>query len=83
MAPDPLLLAVKAAVSWSKRHEQQLLAGGGRPDEDIDNLSLLEEEMHAERIDQACRPKTLEDLAAGLGLPSLPAPGGLSMLLAE
>ncbi len=67
MAPDPLLLAVKAAVSWSKRHGQQLLVAGERPDEDIDSLSLLEEEMHAERIDQACRPETSEDLAAGLG----------------
>jgi hypothetical protein len=67
MAPDPLLLAVKAAVSCSKRHEQQLLAGGEQPDEDIESLSLLEEERHAERIDQACRPTTSEDLAAGLG----------------
>ncbi len=58
MAPDPLLLAVKAAVSWSKRHEQQLLAGEQRPEEDIDRLSLLEEEMHAQRMDEACRPKT-------------------------
>jgi hypothetical protein len=32
-APDPLLLAVKAAVNWSKRHGPQLLASGELPDE--------------------------------------------------
>jgi hypothetical protein len=45
-APDPLLLAVKAAVGWSKRHGPQLLVAGERPEEDdIDSVSLDEEEV--------------------------------------
>jgi hypothetical protein len=68
-APDPLLLAVKAAVSWSKRNEQQLLAAGERP-EDIDILSLIEEERQVHQMSQALRPKTFDDLAAGLLQPN-------------
>jgi hypothetical protein len=33
LVPDPLLLAVKAATNWSRRHDQPLQAAGERPEE--------------------------------------------------
>jgi hypothetical protein len=65
-APDPLLLAVKAAVVWSTRHEQQLLAGGEVVEDDADSLSIQAEEEYLQKAVQSYRPDTWEDLAAGL-----------------
>ena len=44
VAPDPYLLTVKAAVNWSRRHDQKLLAAAEPQDgdEEIDDLSALE-----------------------------------------
>jgi hypothetical protein len=70
MAPDPLLLAVKAAVTWSERHEQQLLAKGEVKDDDVTSLSELALEQYAEWQEQCCRAQTLEELAIGLGQPN-------------
>jgi hypothetical protein len=44
VAPDPYLLTVKAAVNWSRRHNQQLLAAAEPQDDDeeIDDLSALD-----------------------------------------
>jgi hypothetical protein len=68
-APDPLLLAVKAAVVWSTRHQQRLLAGG-EVEDDADSLSIQAEEEYVERLRQAHRPKSFQDLAARLGQPN-------------
>jgi hypothetical protein len=68
-APDALLLAVKAAVVWSTRHKQQLLAGGELED-DTDIRSLQAMEDYLTWLDQLSRPKSLEDLGTGLGQPS-------------
>jgi hypothetical protein len=44
VAPDPYLLTVKAAVNWSRRHDQKLLAAAEPQDDDeeIDDLSALD-----------------------------------------
>lgn len=68
-APDPLLLAVKAAVVWSTRHRQQLLPSG-EVEDDVDSLSIQAEEEYVERLRQARRPKSFQDLAARLGQPN-------------
>jgi hypothetical protein len=65
-APDPLLLAVKAAVVWSTRHKQQLLAGE-EVEDDTDSLSLQAMEEYLAWSDQLHRPKSQKDVAAGLG----------------
>jgi hypothetical protein len=55
-APDPILLAVKAGVVWSKFHNQQLLAGGEVSDDnDMDSLDLLAEEEFLEFRDSMQR----------------------------
>jgi hypothetical protein len=67
-APDPLLLAVKAAINWSRRHEQPLRAAGERPEEQ-DELDDLAEEEYLEWCDNFHRPQGSDDLALGLGQP--------------
>jgi hypothetical protein len=66
-APDPLLLAVKAAVIWSTRNGQQLLAGGEVKDDTDDALSIQALEEYMAMVDQLHRPKSQEDVAAALG----------------
>jgi hypothetical protein len=68
-APDPLLLAVRAAINWSWRHHQKLLASG-EPEEEEDELDVLAMEQFLEMRQAQLRPKTLEDLARGLGQPN-------------
>jgi hypothetical protein len=67
-APDPLLLSVKAAINWSRRHHQGLRAAGERPEEE-DELDVLAGELFLERLEKLHRPKTRNDLAWGLGQP--------------
>jgi hypothetical protein len=59
-------LAVKAAVVWSTRHKQQLLAGE-EVEDDTDSLSLQAMEEYLAWSDQLHRPKSQKDVAAGLG----------------
>lgn len=47
-APDPILLATKAGVNWSKFHDQQLLAGG-EPKEDSDSDCTHDQSALAEQ----------------------------------
>jgi hypothetical protein len=65
-APDPLLLAVRSAVNWSRRHGQQLLSRDEHPDID-DDLDVLAMEQHRDMQDRNLRPQTWEELAIGLG----------------
>jgi len=67
-APDPLLLAVKAAINWSRRNKQPLRAAGEPPEEE-DELDVLAEEQYLQMCDDQYRPKTWDDLARGLGQP--------------
>jgi hypothetical protein len=67
-APDPLLLSVKAAINWSRRHKQPLRAAGERPEEE-DELDVLAEELYGEELKRRHRPQTWDDLARGLGQP--------------
>jgi hypothetical protein len=70
-APDPLLLTVKAAINWSWRHEQQILAGGELSDDDeASELSVMAEEQYLEWQQDMLRPKNRQDLAQGLGQPN-------------
>jgi hypothetical protein len=70
-APDPLLLTIKAAINWSRRHGQTLLAGGELPDDDeASELSVLAEEQYLEWQREILRPKNRQDLADGLGQPN-------------
>jgi hypothetical protein len=56
-APDPMLLAIKAAINWSWRNNQKMMEG--KPEEvEEDDLESLEEEEYLEF--------PLEELAAGL-----------------
>jgi hypothetical protein len=68
-APDPLLLVVKAAINWSRRHDQPL-RGAGEPPEEEDELDILAEEEFLERRNNPRQANTLEDSAHGLGQPS-------------
>jgi hypothetical protein len=43
VAPDPLLLITKSAINWSWGNDQQLLATGEQPEEEIDEEDLPEE----------------------------------------
>jgi hypothetical protein len=79
-APDPLLLAVRAAVNWSARHDQRLLPTAAEPkdnddeDDELDRLAEQEflawrEEEH-EREEQKWRNPSQEELARRLGQPN-------------
>jgi hypothetical protein len=67
-APDPLLLAVKAAINWSRKNYQHLRAAAEPPKEDDERDVLAHEEYIQWRNDQL-RPKSWDDLARGLGQP--------------
>jgi len=64
-APDPLLLAIRAGITWSWRHRQKMLATTEPQDED-DELSELAYEQYLADYADAIRPKTEKDLARGL-----------------
>jgi hypothetical protein len=67
-APDPLLLAVKAAINWSRKNNQPLRAAA-EPLEEEDELDDLAEEEYLERRKYHDKIKTWDDLARGLGQP--------------
>lgn len=72
LAPDPLLLAAKAAHNWSSRWNQPLLAAA-EPEEDEfdDELHQLAREQYLERHDNKLRPSDdPTELAAQLGQPT-------------
>ena len=64
-APDPLLLAIRAGITWSWRHGQKMLATTEPQDED-DELSELAYEQYLADYADAIRPKNEKDLARGL-----------------
>jgi hypothetical protein len=68
-APDPFLLAVRAAVTWSTRNNQPLLAAAEPKDfeGDWDELDQLAIDEHLEERDRRVRPQSDYDLARGLG----------------
>ena len=66
-APDPILLASKAAVVFSTRHEQRLAAGAEPRDDDWSELDELAVEQYLEWHEAAIRPQNWDDLARGLG----------------
>jgi hypothetical protein len=68
-APDPLLLAVGDATTWSWWHGQRLRAAA-EPQEEKGELSILAEEEFLEYRRSLHRPKTWDDLARGLGQPA-------------
>jgi hypothetical protein len=65
-APDPLLLTVKAAVVWSTRYKQQLLAGGEVKD-DTDSLSSQAEDEYLASMAELGKAK--DDLFSNMGQP--------------
>jgi hypothetical protein len=69
LAPDPLLLAVKSAIHWSRRNQQQLLVVGEPPEEE-DEMDILAEELYLESIADVHRPRNRADLARGLHQPN-------------
>jgi hypothetical protein len=50
-APDPMLLCVKAAINWSWRNNQQLLAAGEQPDTEEDHDDFLDDSEQNEESD--------------------------------
>jgi hypothetical protein len=68
-APDPMLLVIKAAINWSWRNNQKMMAEG-EPEEAEDELDILEEERYLAFHQDSCRPQSSEKLAAGLHQPN-------------
>ncbi|KAG7337123.1 hypothetical protein IV203_006386 [Nitzschia inconspicua] len=71
-APDPLLLAYKAAAIWGMTTGRRLLSNGEfqDPSDDISEGDYLAELAFLEARSGFKRPKTWEDLAIGLGQPN-------------
>ncbi|KAG7363915.1 hypothetical protein IV203_037117 [Nitzschia inconspicua] len=71
-APDPLLLAYKAAAIWGMTTGRRLLANGEfqDPSDNISEGDYLAELAFLEARSGFKRPKTWEDLAIGLGQPN-------------
>jgi hypothetical protein len=69
-APDPLLLAVRAAVNWSWRNHQKVLESG-EPERPIHPLEAqaMEEFLAWRDEQQQVRPQSLQDVANGLHQP--------------
>jgi hypothetical protein len=61
---DPLLLAVRAAVIWSWRINQKLLAAVEIPEED--EFDILAHEQYLMRREHSHHPKLRDDLARSL-----------------
>jgi antitoxin (DNA-binding transcriptional repressor) of toxin-antitoxin stability system len=67
VAPDPFLLTVKAAVNWSRRHHQQLLAAAEPQDEGLGEPELYAMEEYMAWHARAIRPpENRDELAAQL-----------------
>ncbi|KAG7373593.1 hypothetical protein IV203_034317 [Nitzschia inconspicua] len=71
-APDPLLLAYKAAAIWGMVTEMRLVANGEAhdPSADISEGDYLAELAFLEARSGFKRPQTWEELAIGLGQPN-------------
>jgi hypothetical protein len=71
VAPDPFLLTVKAAINWSRRHNQQLLAAAEPHDDDDEGLDEPElyalEEYVAWNARAIRPPEDRDELAERLG----------------
>jgi hypothetical protein len=69
-APDPLILAAKAAVVWSTRHEFKLAAGAEPQDDGWTDLDDLAAEQYLAAHEASLRAQTWGQLASGLGQPN-------------
>jgi hypothetical protein len=68
LAPDPVLLAVKAAIHWPRLNNQPLRVAG-EPLKEEDELDVLANEQYLQMHVDQNRPKTRDDLAHGLCQP--------------
>ena len=67
MVPDPLILAMKAAINWYYITKQKKLLPACVPvDPETALLEELQLEQHEEDMQEALRPKSIVDLAKGL-----------------
>jgi hypothetical protein len=69
IAPDPLLLAAKAACVWSTRQGERLVAGGEIEDDNFSEGDYIAAEAYIaaqEANEASLRPRSREDLARGL-----------------
>ena len=74
IAPDPLILAAKAACVWSKRQGQSLVAGGEVEDDDFSEGDIIAAEAYIaaqEAYEASLRPRSRQDLARGLHQPNM------------
>ena len=69
-APDPMLLAVRAAINWSWRNHQKVL-DSGEPEPPVHPLEAqaMEEYLAWRDEQQQVRPHTVQDVAVGLHQP--------------
>jgi hypothetical protein len=65
-APDPMLLATKAAVVFSTRHNQRLAAGGFKEDEIWTDMDQQAAEEYLDWRQAAIRARMDEDVARGV-----------------
>jgi hypothetical protein len=65
-APDPMLLATKAAVVFSTRHNQRLAAGGFKEDETWTDMDQQAAEEYLDWRQAAIRARMDEDVARGI-----------------
>jgi hypothetical protein len=65
-APDPMLLATKAAVVFSTRHNQRLAAGGFKEDETWTDMDQQAAEEYLDWRQAAIRARMDEDVARGV-----------------
>jgi hypothetical protein len=72
--PDPMLLAMKAAINWYYMMTGLKLLPACKPPEDPlkEEIRIANEELCEELREQDLRPETWEDLAKGLGQPLTP-----------
>jgi hypothetical protein len=69
-APDPLILAAKAAVVWSTRLEFRLAASAEPQDDGWTDLDELAAEQYLTAHEASLRAQTWGQLASGLGQPN-------------
>ena len=66
--PDPFLLAIKAAVTWSWRNNQKLLPCCGIPEEEECSCCAMMQEYADQLYEDEIRPSNHFKIAQGLGL---------------
>jgi hypothetical protein len=69
-APDPLLLALRAANIFGIMAGMKMLASAEPDDSDESVGDIIEEEAYLEAREQSLRSKSWDDLARGLGQPN-------------